>query len=94
MPVKTWEFEDKQFINQLVVDTDAATVVLSWAYKPGVHIPQFEAPAGRCNWTLETFVEQASPYHSQPAPSLAKQVVSADVRRAVVDYINRIMKRA
>ena len=34
MPTKTWDFEDKDYTNQLVVDTDAATVELHWAYKP------------------------------------------------------------
>ena len=94
MPTKTWDFEDKDHTNHLVIDTDAATVELHWAYKPGVHIPQFEPSAGICKWTLETFVEQASPYRRRDKPSLAKQVVSADVRRAVVDYITRSKKRA
>ena len=93
MSSRAWNFEDEQTRSQLVVDTAAATVVLSWAYKPGVPVAQFEPPAGRITWTLEAFLEQASPYHGQHSTSLGKRLVDPRVRLAVVKHIHRSMKR-
>lgn len=93
MPTKIWDFEDIDSINQLVVDTDAATVVLCWAYKPGA-APQFEAPRGVFEWKTDEFLEQGSPHHSRHEAGLVKRLVSADVRRAAVAYIHRSVKPA
>ena len=92
MPTKTWDFDNETISYQLVIDTDADSVVLHWVYKPGVSVAQFEPTGGIIEWTIQEFLDQGSPYRGKQNTLPGRLDVA--VRIAVVKYIHHTMERS